>query len=242
MAAAVRDFSDIPLLFVVDEGEKKVPGQRKTTPEKLDKIIQFVWDYQDKHNGITPTLENIGRHVGISGQGTGYFVNILIDDGRLNKISGRPFRATIVEDHPKNRSAIMRFKRIREKIEQAEEAERNRIREEQAQLVRADQREADKQALFSAVEPAQVRDEVTAEVKTMERPAIATAWEEQTDTRQRPLSPEAQTVQRYSDAETRRREVTREVKQMMPKLLKVADERDLVYELVTRGYTVSRQR
>lgn len=231
MAQAVRDFKDIPHLFVV-EGESDVTGQRKSTPEKLDKIIQFLWDYQQKHNGESPNQTVIGRHVGINENGIGYWLSLLIDDGRLSKISGRPFRATITE-HPKNTKAIDRFKRLLVYKEEMEAKERERIREKQAQEADADQRNNDKNALFENTSPPPADRETTLVpqlVAVRERPVV----QEADNTKDR--------LDRFVDAHAQVRAIDRDVRELMPKLLKVASERDMVYELVLRGYTVTKGR
>jgi len=201
-------------------------GRRKTTPEVLDKIVQFVWDYQDKHNGDTPTIEAIGRHVGFSGQSGGYFIGLLIDDGRFNKISSRPFRVTIA-DHPMNKSAISRWKRIRDQIERDEAAERDRIRQEQDKAAQGEQLQQDKQALFSAMTTEPGHPLVPASLSPQPQQALDFA---------------GPAVERFNDTRKAMREAQSGVKAAMPQLLKLADERDLVFEVVQRGYSVQRAR
>jgi hypothetical protein len=226
MASAVRDFKEIPLLFV-KEGDEEVTGRRKTTAEVLDKIIQFIWDYKQRHNDETPAASVVERHVGGVGRGSiYYFMSMLVDEGRLNKISSKPFRVTI-SSHPKNASAIERFKRLLAKKEQVEAEERDRIRAEQEQTREVEQREADRQALFSATA---VSDNANAEVAVKERPAPST---------QDAIIP---ATERFLNAGREYRAASRDLKMDMPRLLKIADERDLVYELVSRGYTVARTR
>lgn len=230
MASAVRDLRDIPLLFV-NEGEEKMTGLRKTTPEILDKIIQFIWDYKQKNNDVTPAASVVERNVGNMASGSiYYFMTMLVNDGRLNKISSKPFRVTIT-DHPKNTKAIERFKRLLAKKEEFEAQERERIRAEQEKSRTDEERERDRQALFSAVEPAPAqRDENRGEVVVMERPPVPVETALRSN------------VDRFLGTSAEYRAASRDLKKDLPKLLKIADERDLVYELVSRGYTVSRQR
>lgn len=222
MLRSVKSLDDIPELFVT-KGENEMGWTRKNTPEKLDKIIQFIWDYQDKHNGDTPNVSVIGRHVGIDPTGMGYWITMLVDQGRLDKISSRPFRATITPN-PKNASAIDRFKRIRERIAQSEAEERDRVRAEQDEQRQREQTLENRNAALSLSEPAVLSETVTAEVVHDDR-----------------VQPDDRLF-KFTDAHARVREVNREVKALMPKLLRVADERDLVFELLTRGYRVDKVR
>lgn len=236
----VHDFRDIPLLFT--EGEDKMGAPKKTRAELLDKIIQFIWDYQDKHAGDSPKLEVIGRHVGIKAEGVGYYAAILVDEGRLNRISVRPFRATILE-HKDNKRAIDRWKRLRARVEEADAREREQIRERQGAEQITDQRQTDRAAALALVGDTVVAESPppspSPEARTFERPAIARSWDRQMGTGQQ-QDPDAVKVERFNEAQSRVREVNREVKALMPKLLKIADERDLVFELISRGYTVKK--
>jgi hypothetical protein len=224
MGVGVHDFREIPLLFV-SEGEKKMGATRKTTPEVKDKIIQFLWDYQDKHNGDTPAQVVIGRHSGINPSGIGYWLGLLIDDGRLNKISSNPFRATIT-DHPKNKSAIERFKRLRQRIEDANEREREQIRQRQAEDAQTEQLQQDRAAVFAAAPTVEALPAPVA--GNNGAPVVA--------------APEVQAIDRLARTRGDYLHAQKAVKSEMPKLLKIADERDLVFELISRGYTITKVR
>lgn len=233
----VKDLSDIPLLFA--EGEIDMGAPKKTRAELLDKVIQFIWDYQEKHNGETPQQTVIERHVGIKGSGGFYYIALLVEEGRLNKISSRPFRVTITS-HPKNASAINRFKRLRQKQEEHDEQERQRIREEQERNATAEQMQNDKAAVFAAASETMVAENENAPA---EKPAIPLN-QEKTESRawDRQLSSLVQSADRYVTASDQYRAAQRALKSEMPRLIKFADERDLVFELVGRGYTVSKNR
>jgi hypothetical protein len=233
----VKDFSDIPLLFV--EGEVDMGAPRKTRAEKLDQIIQFIWDYQDKHEGATPSQTLITRQCGLVSGGGFYYINLLIDEGRLNKIASNPFRATIT-DHKDNKRAIERFQRIRKLREQEEERERDQIRERQAQEAETGQRADDKQALLETVTDTAVAEDRSpppSPTPAPERPL--TYLEKHMGPQVAPLIGKAD---RYVTASEQYRTAQRELKTEMPRLIKFADERDLVFELVSRGYTVSKAR
>jgi hypothetical protein len=237
MPGSVRDLRDLPLLYVV-KGEDDMGAPKKTRAELLDKIIQFIWDYQDRHGGDTPQQNVVARHVGVDPGGIGYYIAILVDEGRLNKISPRPFRVTIT-DHKDNQKAIDRFKRIRERLERADALERDRIREEQGQLRETEQRETDRSAALALV--AEAPAPASSDTVVVERPAIARNWDRQLQ----PPAAKHETEDRldqFTDAHARVREINKEVKAMMPKLLKITDERDLVFELVSRGYRVDKVR
>lgn len=236
----VRDLRDIPLLFT--EGEDEMGAPKKTRAQLLDKIIQFIWDYQDRHNGETPKLEVIGRHVGVAPSGMGYYAGILVDDGRINRISVRPFRATLTT-HKDNQRAIESFKRLRDRIERANEHEREQIRERQEQERVTEQRVADKSAVFAAAGDTVVDTlPVQTTVAPLERPAIAKNWDRQMGLAPHSQTADGQKLDAFDDAQARLRAVNKEVKSMMPRLLKIADERDLVFELVSRGYRVDKVR
>lgn len=243
MASKVKDFHDIPYLFLT-EGVSDMGSTRKSTPEKLDKIIQFVWDYQDKHNGETPAINLIERQFNIAHQGGGYWVNLLVDAGRLNRISTRPFRATITE-HKDNRKAIDRFKQIRARIEQAEAAERDRIRARQEE----DRRTEDHNAVLEAMtipEPAPTRtvdyeaERNNAAVPTPAIPLPAVVEQTHEGTRDT-LEPHVEdTVEKFTRSRAETRDATRALKPAMPQLIKIAETRDLMFELIERGYHVSK--
>lgn len=239
MATKVRALSDIVDLFVMEEGEKNMGGPKKTRAELLDKMVQFIWDYQDRHGGDTPRVNVIERHLNIANAGGGYYIAILVDQGRINKISSHPFRVTIT-DHPLNLKAIDRFKKIRERLERADENERKQIRERQEREAAEEQRATDHNAALALVgQPHSdtVVADTPAPVKVFERPAIARSWERQMD----PNS-ETDRLTEFTNAHTRVREINKEVKALMPKLLRIADERDLVFELLSRGYRVDKVR
>jgi hypothetical protein len=237
MQRSVRALSDIVELYTVqEEGAEDMGAPRKNRAERLDKIIQFIWDYQDRHAGLSPTLEVIGRHVGISAQAIGYYITILVDEGRLDRITVRPFRGRIIESNKQNQKAIDRFKRLREKMDEHHAEERDRIREEQERLARADQREKDRTAALALVETKPEVESIPSSFNVSERPAIARNWERQ-------MHPETMTtMERYDQAQADLKSVNKEIRMMMPRLLKVADERDLVLELVNRGYRVDKVR
>lgn len=246
----VHSFADIPQLYVI-EGESTMGATRKNTPERLDKIIQSIWNFQDRHKGSTPTLTMIENEVGIAPQGGGYWINMLVDQGRLDKISGRPFRVTIT-DHPANTKAIEHFKGIRRKMDEHDEQERDRIRQDQERLRRADEREQSRQAVFAAMEDAAAGPSPTATVLQDERPTVnnsrpllltkkveAPVVEPHVETPVESTHEDA--VERFTRTRTEARDASKAVKAAMPQMLKVADTRDLVYELVERGYVVSKR-
>jgi hypothetical protein len=164
----------------------------------------------------------------------------LVDEGRINRIGVRPFRATIT-NHIANTRAIDRWKRLRARLEAADAAEREQIRERQERERAAEQHQSDKEAVFAVAADSVVVDKPSTD-RVPERAASAVNWGRQTGPEPQPTSPEAQSIQRFTDTQSRVREVNREVKAMMPRLLKIADERDLVFELISRGYTVCRGR
>jgi hypothetical protein len=222
----VYDFRDIPLLFM-SEGEEDMGAPRKTRAELLDKIIQFIWDYQDKHSGTTPKMGVIGNHLGNAGTSINYYIALLVEEGRLNKISSHPFRATIT-DVPANKSAISRFKKLRERMDAADARERERIRENQEHERENEQRASDREAALALISD------------VSEAPTVSSA----PMPARRTVSPDPiiAAVDSYSRNRSDYYAAQKAVKAEMPKLLKIADERDIVFELVSRGYTVAKNR
>lgn len=87
---------------------------RKNTADKLDKIVQFVHHYQTLHPGDTPSMKAIANELDVHPGSVTWFLNLLIDDNRVEKIShGRPLRLRIL-DHPKNKRAIRVLERALE--------------------------------------------------------------------------------------------------------------------------------
>lgn len=193
---------------------------RKSTPERLDRLIQFIWDFQQKHDGETPSQALLAKHNDIGASGVGYWINLLVDQRRLHKISVRPFRATI-KDHPQNTTAIDRFKHIRERVETLHAEERERIREGPAASADVAEVAQDKEAVFASMPP-------------------RTAPSSTTVPQPQPCA--APVVEKYTVARAALVAAQKEVKAAMPQMLKIAESRDLVHELVERGYIVSKQR
>jgi hypothetical protein len=233
----VKDFQDLPELFIEEtEKEKTMGATHKKTAQTLDKMVQFIWDYQDKHEGATPTLTTVANHVGVKNSASAtYFMNKLVDDGRVDKISSMPFRVSIT-DHKDNQRAIASFQRLRAMKEQFEDGEREKIRAEQDRLKRADEREANKTELYAA-HNTQVTERPTetimAPTTTTPAPGFAT--------RVRPENPTTEPIGRFLAARQEATLADRDIKSVMPQLIKVADTRDLMFELVTRGYVVSKR-
>lgn len=246
-AAAVKDLKDLPWLFD-KEGVTDMGATRKTTPERLDKIIQFIWDYQDKHNGETPRMTTIGNHIGVMGAGSmTYWINMLVDSGRLNKISSLPFRASINMDNRDNQKAIERFKRIRKQIDAHDAEERERIRAKQEYERKQAEQEEARQAVFAAAEaetaaatPAVVAtQDVEPRPRTTE-PLTRTAIASFTGRTEQPPAND-DSIFRFERARSELRDAQKAVKQAMPAMIKVAETRDLVHELLERGYVVSKR-
>lgn len=212
----------------------------KRTHEKLDKIVQFIWDYQRQHNGETPKQVTIGTHIGLTNPAisTSYFIAKLVDEGRLHKISARPFRATINDDHVQNKKAINSWKRLLAAREEAEEQERQRIREQQAKHFQQE----DRTAVFEAVEAEQVPASRVHDARPTEprtpAPLPSQAWREPTP---QAINGEVDTVFRFNQARTELRDAQKAIKAAMPQMIKVAETRDLLSEIIERGYVVSKR-
>lgn len=233
----VKDLKDIPYLFVTEreEGkERKMGFTRKSTPERLDKIICTIWDYQQKHNGETPTMTFIGNQIGVHAQGMGYWINMLVDEGRINRIGERPFRATIT-DHKDNTKAISRFISLRGRKEALEAEERDRIRERQEEERRSEQLRTDHAKVLDAAKAELVPvQEAYSEVSAPER-SLPTPVE-------RPaMFADATAFGSYDAARKQLRDEGRRLKPLMPSVIKLAETRDLMLELIERGYQVSKR-
>ena len=211
----------------------------------MDKVIQFIWNYQRLHGGETPRMVTIGQNIGIKDwkTGTTYFITKLVDEGRLDKISSQPFRATITMSHPKNRSAIQRFQRLIEKQEQAEAEERQGIRERQE----TDRILASRQEVFAAAS-AELREVPAIGIDNARAPTRAPGPDQEPHRQQLISVVEPQrngenidTILRFNEARASLRDAEKVIRQAMPQMIKVAATRDLLNELVERGYVVSRR-
>jgi Mn-dependent DtxR family transcriptional regulator len=238
----VTTLQDIPELLLDDTLLKETPkmktpgtrGPAKKTLIALDKMVQFIWDYQQKNGGDTPKLTTIAQNAGVTNPSSAtIFMNRLIDDGRVNKISSMPFRVTLT-DHPANRRAIESFKRLRAAKETFEAQERDRIRARQTEEAAITQLEQDKQALFTAADTQLMEKPAT--VPTMEQPYGKTEQEPVART----TDPHA-AVARFLAARQETTLANKDLKRVMPQLVKVADTRDLMVELIERGDVVSKR-
>ena len=217
----------------------------KRTEERMDKAIQFIWNYQRYHGGDTPNMVTIGQNIGISDwkTGTPYLIARLVGEGRLDKISSRPFRATINMNDPKNKAAIHRFQRLLEKQEQAEAEERQRILERQ----NTDRILKQRQEMSAAVTPETQKS--SAARSRDASPSTAALWHHHgTGGGQLAQAIEAErngenvdTICRFNEARISLRDAEKLIRQAMPQMIKVAATRDLLNELVERGYVVSKR-
>jgi hypothetical protein len=204
----------------------------KRTEERMDKAIQFIWNYQRYHGGDTPNMVTIGQNIGISDwkTGTPYLI-------------ARPFRATINMNDPKNKAAIHRFQRLLEKQEQAEAEERQRILERQ----NTDRILKQRQEMSAAVTPETQKS--SAARSRDASPSTAALWHHHgTGGGQLAQAIEAEgngenvdTICRFNEARISLRDAEKLIRQAMPQMIKVAATRDLLNELVERGYVVSKR-
>lgn len=94
---------------------------RKNTPERLDKLVQFIYHYQQQHAGETPSRSVIANNTDIPADSVSWFIKLLVDDNRLERISNKPWRVRLLE-HPKNRAAIRRLEKALAAATEAEQA------------------------------------------------------------------------------------------------------------------------
>jgi hypothetical protein len=243
----VNDLKDIHEIFI-EEKEQDMGATRKKTPEMLDKMIQFIWDYQQKNKGATPSMIQTAREVGINPSSTYYFFDLLVNEGRINKISSHPFRVTVT-GHKDNTKAVQRFLKIRDLKEKAEAEERDRIRATQEAERVTETREADRQALFAAPADASEQDPLGATGATTTLPPQETKRSVARIEAEAYEEPPADVMDAFREAVaalpkavTKRFNVKFEVqKPAMPQLIKTADTRDLVLELIERGYSISQR-
>jgi hypothetical protein len=241
----VKSLNEIAHLYLKAEGGDEDMPNWKRTEERMDKAIQFIWNYQRLHGGNTPRMVTIGQNIGIKDwkTGTTYFITKLVDEGRLDKISSQPFRATINMSHPKNRSAIHRFQRLLEKQEQAEADERQDIRERQE----TERILANRQEVFAAAS-AELEDGPAIRIHDHGPRTPAPGPDREAGGQQLIPRSEAQrngetidSILRFNEARTSLRDAEKVIRQAMPQMIKVAATRDLLNELVERGYVVSRR-
>lgn len=237
MGNCVKTFEEIPFLFSDNEEENDMADGRKghtkikkkDIPAHKDRIIQFIWDYQQKHSGDTPTNTAIAQHMGQTPGPMRLWLNRLYDDKRIDIIATNPLRITVL-DHAKNTNAIERFKRLSKMREEHEEREREQIRERQAQDKAAEEAMAEQER----------RNAVSAELlgNTLnEAPPKADFEMPQTRPANDPVS---DAVVGYTRAARASEEMEPYIKAVMHRLLPLAESRDMVAELVERGYTVTK--
>lgn len=109
MPNSVHGFHNLPELFG-GKAEFIMGFTHKNTAERLDKFIQCIWHYQQLNNGDTPKQSVIANELGFPEGRVSHYLNLLIKDDRIERISARPWRVRILE-HPKNRAAIRRLQK-----------------------------------------------------------------------------------------------------------------------------------
>lgn len=83
----------------------------KSTVKTKDDIVQAIWLYQLLNDRATPSQQVIANELGITAPRVAYFINLLVDDNRVEKVQVRPMKLRIIPD-PKNRKPCERAKRI----------------------------------------------------------------------------------------------------------------------------------
>lgn len=213
MEPHVKDMRDLAQLFTTKEGGDDMLKMFKKTPARLDAIIQAIWHYQHIHNGLTPPVGLIETESDIPFGAFRHYRTILENSGRLDMISTRPFRAIIKSQEPHNKAAIARKRRELEKLGIAP----HQIAPELPFKGCPDE--------FESAQPAQ-DPRVTLVAESV--PSIDTAT--------------VAAASQWSDASDAFLDAKAKVRQLLPRLLKVAEVRDLIHELVERGYVVSKGR
>lgn len=213
MEPHVKDMRDLAQLFATKEGGDDMPTLFKKTPARLDAIIQVIWHYQHINNGLTPPVGLIETESDIPFGAFSHYRTILENSGRVDIISRRPFRAIIKSQEPHNKAAIARKRRELEKLGLAP----HQIAPELPFKGCPDE--------FESAQPAQ---DPQATLVAESVPSIDTAM--------------VAAASQWSDASDAFLDAKTKVRQLLPRLLKVAEVRDLIHELVERGYVVSKGR
>ena len=213
MEPHVKDMRDLAQLFATKEGRDDMPKMFKKTPARLDAIIQVIWHYQHINNGLTPPVGLIETESDIPFGAFKHYRTILENSGRLDMISTRPFRAIIKSQEPHNKAAIARKRRELEKLGLAP----HQLEPELPFQGRPDE-----------FEPTQPEQDPRVTLVAESVPSIDTAM--------------VAAASQWSDASDAFLDAKAKVRQLLPRLLKVAEVRDLIHELVERGYVVSKGR
>lgn len=236
--ATVKAFSDLLMIYEKENEMGRVAA--KEIPIRKDKIVQFVWDYQQKHDGDTPHMGLIGNMLDIVPTAARNWVARLVDDDRVELISTNPLRIRLL-DHPKNTAAIERYKRLLAAKEKHEESEREQIRNRQQHEAKEAKKTADREAVLN--EPLSDEERETAAKRIIEAQRngrdIPTATTETTTMTTTPATPDV--VDRVNSYARTAMDLTQEetlMRAVMPELLPLADDRDLVMEMLKRGYAV----
>lgn len=212
MKPHVKTLRDLPKLFTT-KGDDDMPKMFKKTPARLDALVQNIWHFQQLHQGATPTGTLLEHGVDLPAGSFTYYRNLLEMDERIALISHRPLRVTLKLSHPKNKAAIARKLRELEKLDQAP-------RQIAPELPFEGSPEPDTALVTAAYA---VVNTLGSQAPDVDNATVAAA------------STYAEATDVLADAKVR-------VRQMLPRLLTMAEARDLIHELVERGYVVSKGR
>lgn len=244
----VKSLRDLPKLFAKPERTKTMGVTRHKTPERLDKIIQFIWNYQRNHAGESPPSlkmisENLPEIISMR-----WYIGLLEQEGRLEIVGVRPLKVVINRDHPKNKAAINRFMKLLERAEALEaaaapqpvtvEEEHQAIVAREAETATADQVETDHLSEQEFHDWAAEKEEPSLETMLHNWGEAPPAQDTVRTMEEHQLS---RSITRATEAQRTLDRENTVIGSAMPQLLKIADTRDLLSELVERGYVVSKR-
>lgn len=209
-AKSVRHLSDILQLYksptTTNLEYNQMGYPRKTRAATLNRIIEFIWSYQQTHHGDTPTTAVSARELELSSSSLHYYLGVLAESGRIDRVSIRPPRIFITQ-HPLNLEVMQTWVAKQPAVADAQLTEK-------------------RAALQSTVEPAANVPSSSAENVAV--PAQPT--------------PLAEAINARTALQAQLTNTTEWLKPNMRDLLPLTDTRDLIFELISRGYAIEQSR
>jgi SOS-response transcriptional repressor LexA/DNA-binding MarR family transcriptional regulator len=84
--------------------ERSAPVRRwvneRSLPFLLNHLMAFIRDYQNKHNGVTPSVHTIANELEVTDQQVRFYINKLEQDGALHRYGQNPIRIMLKDSPP----------------------------------------------------------------------------------------------------------------------------------------------
>lgn len=88
------------------EGIFIMGSTRLSTHATLDRIVTFIHQYQQEHEGRTPPVAAVREGADIRGTGFSYFRDLLANSGRITVMQVKPLDVRITPGHPDNKRCL----------------------------------------------------------------------------------------------------------------------------------------